>query len=100
MIWGRTETDLVDALATAKADGTLQIGDRFDTKLWTHASDPPPARWTSLAELSHDEMKLIADHKDRSIDDGKRTPAQHAELCRISDAELSTVYARGLPVLI
>jgi hypothetical protein len=99
MIWGRTETGLADALAAAKADGSLQVGDRFDAKLWTHATEPPPARWISLAELSDEELKIIADHKDRAIDDNKPTPAQHAELCRISDAELSTVYARDLPVL-
>jgi hypothetical protein len=100
MIWGRTDTDLVDALAAAKADGTLQVGDRFDTKLWTHAAEPPPARWISLAEVSDEELEIIAGRKDRAIDDGELTPAQRADLCRISDAELSSVYARGLPVLV
>ncbi len=75
MIWGRTDTDLVDALTTAKADGTLQVGDRFDTKLWTHATGPPPARWISLAEVSDEELEIIAGRKDRAIDDGDLTPA-------------------------
>jgi hypothetical protein len=99
MIWGRTETDLVDALAAAKADGTLQVGDRFDTKLWTHATEPPPARWISLAEVSDEELEIIAG-RNRANNDDKATPAQRADLCRISDAELSSVYARGLPVLV
>jgi hypothetical protein len=98
MIWGRSEADLADALAAAKADGSLQVGDRFDTRLWTHATEPPPARWISLAEMGYEELEIIAG-RGHAIDGGEPTPVRHPELCRISDAELSTGYANSLPSL-
>jgi hypothetical protein len=50
MIWGRDDADLASKLNNAKAEGDLQPGDKFDTRIWPYSSEPPPPRWISLDE--------------------------------------------------
>lgn len=92
MIWGKDETDLATKLAKAKADGDLLPGDRFDTKIWTHASAPPSPSRTALHEVSIEELRTIAGSRH---DEGPHLPSSIA--CQWTDAELSDIYANGLP---
>jgi|HubBroStandDraft_2_1064218.scaffolds.fasta_scaffold127670_2 hypothetical protein len=93
MIWGKTEADLADALSEAKTSGALVKGGRFDIRLWTHAAEPPPPRWTTLAEMDRDELTIIAGRED-----GKTTAATDTGVARLmSDGEISTWYANNLP---
>jgi hypothetical protein len=94
MIWGKTETDLADELSRAKANGALVNGDRFDARVWTNATEPPPPRWTTLAEMERDELVIIAggEHRKAEADGG---PAR-----LMSNAELSTWYANNLPSMV
>jgi hypothetical protein len=92
MVWGKTETDLADALSRAKVSGALVKGDRFDARVWTLATEPPPSRWTMLAEMERDELAIIA------VGEGQKAEAADCEPARLmSNAELSTWYANNLP---
>jgi hypothetical protein len=93
LIWGRDEADLAQRLAKAKADGDLLPGDRFESRIWSHASAPPPPRRTALHEVNDEELRIIAgggegevEHPDPSI------------ACQWTDAELSEFYANSLEI--
>src|SRR5258707_468755 len=68
MIWGRDDADVLRKLTSAKVDRDLQPGDSFDTKIWSYSSEPPPPRWISLAEMTYEELEIVAggkNHEDR-----------------------------------
>src|SRR5271166_603866 len=94
MIWGIDNADLARKLSNARAEGDLQPGDKFDTKIWTYFSAPPPPRWISLDEMTDEELAIIAG--------GENREAQHIHpsiASQLSDGELSEVYADRLRCL-
>jgi hypothetical protein len=93
MIWGKTETDLADELSRAKANGALVDGDRFDARVWTNATESPPPRWTTLAEMDRDELTIIAGREDEKT----TVSADPGPERLMSNAELSSWYANNLP---
>jgi hypothetical protein len=92
MIWGRDDADLGRKLSDAKNGGDLVPGDRFDTKVWTHSSEPPSPRWTRLDEMGDDELTVITGGEDR---EDKNLPPSVSD--QWTDAELSDFYAGSLP---
>jgi len=60
LIWGRDQIELTDALNRAKTAGEVRVGDRFDARIWTCPTQPPPARSVSLDEVSHEELVILA----------------------------------------
>ncbi|MGB8743557.1 MAG: hypothetical protein WCD52_25935 [Xanthobacteraceae bacterium] len=95
MVWGRSDSELTDAISKAKANGDLQVGDKFNAKIWTDASEPPPPRWVALAEIGYDELKIIAGGRNR-------TPLNRSEqnvMVNMTNADLSNWYAENLPSL-
>ena len=44
----------------AKAEGDLRQGDRLSPKTWTYSNAPPPPRWTSLPEMTDEELVILA----------------------------------------
>ena len=51
MIWGKDNADLASKLSNVKAEGDLQPGDKFDTKIWTYSSATPTAATARLFVL-------------------------------------------------
>jgi hypothetical protein len=95
MIWGRSDSELTDAISKAKANGDLQVGDKFDAKIWINPTEPPPSRLITLAEMEYDELAIIAGPR-KAIED---ISAHHA-LVQMTDADLSDWYANNLPSLV
>lgn len=94
MIWGMDESGLADALHKAETAGDVRVGDKFDARIWTCPTQPPPARWVSLDELSDEELAFLAGGE------AKTGSPDGLNVARYSDAELSSFYANGLPSLV
>ena len=94
MIWGKDDADLELKLNDAKESRDLNVGDRFDTRIWTFPGAPPSPRWIRADEMSCEELVILSGGEDR--DDQHLHPSI---ACQWSDAELSDIYANSLSCL-
>lgn len=93
MIWGKDDADLEVKLNDAKESHDLNVGDRYDTRIWTSHGAPPSPRWTRAHEMSYEELVILAG--------GEAHEKHHlhpSTACQWSDAELSDFYAESLPI--
>lgn len=95
MIWAMSDSELTDAISKAKANGDLQVGDRFDARIWTNPTEPPPPRLVTLAEMERDELTIIAGRENEP----QLSNSERNALIGMTDADLSDWYAGTLPSL-
>jgi len=96
LIWGTDQIELTDALNKAKASGDVRVGDKFNAAIWTSPAQPPAVRWVSLDEVSREELVILAGRQAKT----EGSDISSLNLARYSDAELSSIYANGLPSLV
>ena len=100
LIWGRDEADCADKLRAAKLNGDLHVGDRYDTKIWPHSIAPPEPRLTALHQVSDEELNTITLIHSMERQESHLEPLPSSSVtCQYSDAELSEIYAEGLPTV-
>jgi hypothetical protein len=95
MIWGKNESELTDAVSKAKANGDLRVGDKYDTKIWTNPTEPPPPRFVTLADMEREELTIIAGKENQPPPNN----SERSALIGMTDADLSDWYAGTLPLL-
>jgi hypothetical protein len=98
MIWGKSDGELAAAIERAKANGDVQVGDKFSARIWTHPTEPRAPRWVTVAEMERDELIIFAGGEEED-----QAPLSHSErnaLNRMTNAELSTCIANGLPSVV
>ena len=56
MAWGRDQAEAERILADARKAGIVRDGDRADAGVWTLPSEMPRSRWTTLDDMSGEEL--------------------------------------------